>query len=98
LINDNCGNNQEKCPEIVPEEQTGSDKGRTGMGPEKRNIARLFQGMFLELSQPSYWLFSSEEAYGITGQASFLKNIISEHLPSSNLKTTQRPTCFMKKC
>jgi len=67
------------------------------MGPTKKNLARLFQNMFLALSQQSYWLFFLEEAYGITGQASFLKNIISERLPSLNLKTTQRPTCFMKK-
>ncbi len=35
MINDNCGNNEEKCPEIVPEEQTGMTKEEQEWGLKK---------------------------------------------------------------
>lgn len=37
MINDNCGNNQEKCPEIVPEEQTGMTKEEQEWGLKKEH-------------------------------------------------------------
>jgi len=37
LINDNCSNNQEKCPEIVPEEQTGMTKEEQEWGLKKEH-------------------------------------------------------------
>lgn len=37
MINDNYGNNQEKCPEIVPEEQTGMTKEEQEWGLKKEH-------------------------------------------------------------
>lgn len=37
MINDNCSNNQEKCPEIVPEEQTGMTKEEQEWGLKKEH-------------------------------------------------------------
>ncbi len=35
MINDNCGSNEEKCPETVPEEQTGVTQEEQEWGLKK---------------------------------------------------------------
>jgi hypothetical protein len=78
LTDNNCAINEEKCPEIVPEEQTGMTKEEQEWGLKKEPRPPLPRYVFGIIAALILIIFLGGSLW-ITGQASFPK-IFSESI------------------